>query len=398
MKILYVTTISNTVNAFLIPHIKFLLDEGNEVGLAFNKVQDVNPDLIKMGCKVHQVEFQRSPLKKENLFAYKKIKKIIVEEGYELIHVHTPVASFLTRLACRNIKNLKVLYTAHGFHFFKGAPLKNWAIYCPLEAIAAKWTDGLITINDEDYKFAAKLKLRKGGSVYKIHGVGLDFERFSPQTTENKNELRKEYGYQMKDFILMIVGELRYIKHQDLLIETVNKLKQKIPDIKLLLVGGGNLLNEYKNLANSLGVEKNVEFLGFRNDVYHLMKMSDIAISSSRREGLPVNVMEAMATGLPLVVTDCRGNRDLVERGKNGFIVGVDDIEACVLAIEKLYHSIDLRREFGTMNKEMIQLYSKDYVIGELKEIYSNLSFPKSIMGRNIKVYSNEVKRLNESN
>jgi glycosyltransferase EpsD len=370
MKILYVTTISGTVNAFLIPHIKFLIEQGNEVGVAFNTIQEVSSELIKYGCKIHQIEFQRNPLKKENFTAYKKIYKIVSEEGYELVHVHTPVASFFTRLACRNMKHVKMLYTAHGFHFFKGAPKRNWAIYHTLEKVAARWTDGVITMNNEDFHSAKKLKLRKKNSIYKVHGVGLDLNKFFHHTPEKKNRLRKEYKYNEEDFILIYVGELSYRKHQDLLIEAISKLINKLTNVKLLLVGEGELESDYKELVERLGLEKHVEFLGYRKDIHNLMAISDIAVSTSRHEGLPVNVMEAMATELPLVVTDCRGNRDLVRSGVNGFVIGVDDAEACANSIEKLYHSKELRKEFGEKNRGTIQVYSVENVLIEMKEIY----------------------------
>lgn len=371
MKILYVTTISNTVNAFLIPHIKYLIDKGNDVGVAFKTVQEASPELNELGCKIHEVEFQRSPINKENLNAYKKIKKIIIDEEYDLVHVHTPVASFLTRFACRKKKNIKVLYTAHGFHFFKGAPKKNWLIYYTLEKIAARWTDVIITMNDEDFHFARKLKLRNKGFIYKTHGVGIDLNKFVPQTPEKKASLRHEYKYNEEDFILIYVGELCYRKHQDLLIEAVNMLKGELSNLKLLLVGGGGRANEYKNTVSKLGLEKHVFFLGHRTDVNNLMAISDIAISTSRQEGLPVNVMEAMATGLPLIVTDCRGNRDLVVRGENGIMVGIEDASACADAVRELYYSNELREEFGNKSKELINKYSIENVILEMRNIYT---------------------------
>jgi glycosyltransferase EpsD len=372
MKILYVTTSSNTVNLFLIPHIKFLVEQGNTVDLAFRIYQEPSHELLKMGCKVHPIEFQRNPLNKKNLSAYKKIKRILIEEDYDIVHVHTPVASFVTRLAARNMKNATILYTAHGFHFFKGAPKINWGIYYPLEKLAAKWTDGIITMNQEDYLSACKLKLRKKNSVYKVSGVGLDLTKFLPQTTERKLHLRKEYGYHPDDFILIYVGELSYRKHQDLLIESTNQVKQQIPNLKILFVGDGDLEAEYQNMVHQLQLENHVEFLGFRHDVENLLTLSDLAISTSRQEGLPVNVMEAMATGIPLIVTDCRGNRDLVKNGENGLVVGVDDIQACAKAIEVLYHSETLRQAFTEKSKDIIRKYSTEDVINEMKQIYQS--------------------------
>jgi glycosyltransferase EpsD len=371
LKILFVTTISDTINAFLVPHIKFLMEQGHEVGVAFNTVQEVTHELLMAGSKVHQIEFQRNPFTKDNLIASKKIKRIIVEEGYEFVHVHTPVASFITRFACRNIKNVKVLYTAHGFHFFQGAPIQNWLIYYTLEKFAARWTDGIITMNDEDFHAARRLKVRNRESVYKVHGVGLDLSKFLPQTTIKKHEMRKSYQYHDEDFILIYVGEISHRKHQDLVIHAMKLVKKEIPNSKLLLVGEGDRLNHYKELVSKLDLEEHIQFLGFRKDVNHLMMAADIAISTSRQEGLPVNVMEAMAVGLPLIVTDCRGNRDLVSIDNNGLVVGVDDIEACANAIKKLYHSKELRRKFADQNRELIQQYSLEQVMGEMEDIYS---------------------------
>ena len=374
MKILYVTTNSNTVNAFLIPHIQFLVKQGNEVDVAFNIIQEVRPEIVSLGCKIHQVEFQRSPLKIENLAAYKKVKEIVLKEGYELVHVHTPVASFLTRYACRNIPNVKVLYTAHGFHFYKGAPKKNWFIYYTLEKLAAKWTDTVITMNDEDYDAARKFKLRGGNSVFNVHGVGLDLRKFSPQIKGKKERLRTEYGYDLSDFILIYAGELSYRKHQDLLIETVSLLKGEIPRLKLLLVGDGDLDMDYKVKAQQLEVDAQIEFLGYRKDIAQLMAIVDIAVSSSRQEGLPVNIMEAMATSLPVIVSDCRGNRDLVCHGENGFVVGEDRATAFAKAIKELYDSETLRKEFAIKSRELIQPYSIENVINEMGEVYARHS------------------------
>ncbi|MFC5542454.1 glycosyltransferase family 4 protein [Ureibacillus suwonensis] len=369
MKILYVTTISNTVNGFLIPHIKMLIEEGHEVHCAFNIVQEVNEELNKMGCKIYDIEFQRSPLSKENIKAYKKLKKLIHQEKYDIVHTHTPVASACVRLACKKLSEVKVIYTVHGFHFFKGAPIKNWLIFYPIEKWLSKYTDCIITINNEDYNIAKE----KFNSKYvkMINGVGINTSKFTPQTLSKKIELRKEYGYSEKNFILIFVGELNRNKHQDLLIKTVYKLKDKIPNMKLLLVGNGNMFEKYNKLVCKLGLEEYVEFLGYRSDVPNLMIISDIAVSSSRREGLPVNVMEAMATGLPLIVTNCRGNRDLVKNGKNGYLIEIDDVDSFVNKIEELYVSKNTRENFGKESRKNIEKYELKNVLGEMKNIYS---------------------------
>jgi len=367
MKILFVTTISNTVNAFLIPHIKLLLDKGYQVDVAFHTVQEISPELLELGCTIHEIEFERSPIHKNNYKAYKKLKKLIIEREYELVHTHTPVASFLTRLACMNIPNIKVLYTAHGFHFYKGAPWLNWAIYYTMEKIAARWTDGIITMNEEDYRAAQQMKVRK--AVYKVHGVGIDLSKFKPQTMEQKRRLRKEYGYNENSYILLYTAELNHNKHQDLLIQAIDILRKEIPSVKLLLAGKGPLEEEYTKLIISLGVSNFVEILGYRNDIPNLFRLADLAVSSSRREGLPVNILEAMATGLPLVVTDCRGNRDLVKDGENGYVL-TDDVDQFSNALKSIYMAEHLKEGFTTKSLSQIEDYSLDNVLKEMEEIY----------------------------
>lgn len=373
MKILYVTTISGTINAFLVPHIQMLLKQGHNVDIACNITTPIEETLLGHGCKIFNIEFQRSPLTKINYSAYKKLKMLVQKEKYDLVHTHTPVASFLTRLACRNMSNIKVLYTAHGFHFFKGAPLKNWLIYYPIEKIAAKYTDTIITMNQEDYTSAKKFKLKKANnSIYSTHGVGIDLNKFSPSDINEKVNLRNEYGYKNNDFILFYAAELNGNKNQDLLINAIDLLKTKIPNIRLLLAGNGNLREKYEEQVQRLEIQENVKFLGFRKDIAQLLMISDIAVASSRREGLPVNIMEAMATGLPLVVTNCRGQRDLVMDGENGFVVEIDDYEGFANAIRKLYQSEELRIRFSAVNIERAKTYSISNVIKELEYVYSN--------------------------
>jgi glycosyltransferase EpsD len=372
LKILYVTTISNTVNAFLIPHIRYLIEEGNQVDVACNCVQELSPELEKLGCSIHDVGFQRSPLSRKNYVAYKKLKMLAEREKYDLIHTHTPIASFIARLVYRNNNNIRVLYTAHGFHFHKGAPKKNWVIFYPMEKLAARWTNGIITINEEDYNLASRLRLKDNNfSIFKVNGVGIDLRRFLPQKELEKSQLKKKYGYEAHDLILLSVAELNHNKHQDLLINAVSLLKNKMPNIKLLLAGAGDLEERYKKQTEVLGVQDNITFLGYRRDIPELLKIADVVVSSSRREGLPVNIMEAMATGLPLVVTDCRGNRDLVKNNANGYVVGINDVEGFANAVDKLCMSKELRQEFGNKSLQMINHYSVENVIEEMKKIYS---------------------------
>jgi glycosyltransferase EpsD len=363
-KVLFIATVDSHILNFHVPYLKWFKEEDFKVHVASNGNSAISFVDVK-----YNIPFERSPYKIKNFKAYKQLKKIIAENGYKVIHCHTPMGGVLTRLAVRKErkKGTKVLYTAHGFHFYKGAPLKNWLFYYPIEKWLSKYTDCLITINKEDYEIANSFWAK---SVRHINGVGVDLNKFAPQAMESKIKLRKQYGFNNDDFILFFAAELNYNKHQDLLLKVVTELKDKIPQIKLLLAGNGDKKEFYKELAENLNVEKYVYFLGHRNDVPNLLSLADVAVSSSRREGLPVNVMEAMAVGLPLVVTNCRGNRDLVRDGENGYVVEIDDVSGFVNAIERLYRSKELRRRFSGGNIDFVRKYALDSILSEMAKIY----------------------------
>lgn len=364
-KILFTATVDSHILNFHIPYIKWFKEQGYEVHVASNGTKN-----IPYVTKKFNIPFERDPFKFANYKAYKELKYIIENNDYVLIHCHTPVGSVITRLAAKNVckTGTKIIYTAHGFHFYKGAPIKNWLLYYPIEKYFSKHTDCIITINDEDY-ITAKKKL-KCKLVQKVNGVGVDLEKFTKQTDEIKKKLRKKYNYNDTDFILFFAGELNFNKHQDLLIKSIKEIKNEIPQIKLLLAGEGPLKNYYEKLSIKLGVKANIEFLGHRKDIENLLCISDIVVSSSRREGLPVNILEAMATGLPLVVTDCRGNRDLVINNVNGFVIKLDNVKDFANAIRILYELPDLRKKFGNESIKKVKKYSLNKVKSEYINIY----------------------------
>lgn len=366
-KVLFSATITKHILSFHIPYLKFFHEMGYEVHVASSGEEQIPY------CDKHiNISFERSPLKFANLRAYFDLKNLINNEKYSLVHCHTPMGGVITRLAAKRSRKLwetSSIYTAHGFHFFKGAPMKNWLIYYPIEKLLSKCTDILITINQEDYDAAVNKKF-KSKKIALINGVGINLEKFKPQTEDKKLYLRQEYGYNADDFILMYAGELSYRKHQDLLIKVAGKLKDRIPNLKVLLAGNGDLEEQYRKQIEDLGVHSQVELLGFRKDIDNLMNLADLAVSASRQEGLPVNVMEAMATGLPLVVTDCRGNRDLVTDNENGYVVGIDEVERFSNAIEKLYYSVDLRNKFRENNLMKIRSFSLHNVLKDMSNIY----------------------------
>lgn len=363
MKILYVTTISNTVNAFLIPHIKLLIEQGHQVDVAFNIVQEVNPELVKLGCVIHNIELQRSPLDRRNYSAYKKLKHLIQSRGYSVVHTHTPVASACVRLACRKMENVKVIYTAHGFHFFKGAKLVNWLAYYPVERCLAKYTDVLITINKEDYE-RAKGSFKAGRVLY-IPGVGLDTQKFDGIVV-NKVSKRKELGVPESAIVMLSVGELNKNKNHETVIRALAKLNN--PAIYYVICGQGPLENNLRKLSKELGIENQVKLLGYRRDIAEICKVVEIFVFPSFREGLSVALMESMACGLPVICSDIRGNKDLIENNKGGQLVKPNDIDGFAENINKVL--LCNKNRMALHNKEVIKAFDVNNIVKRIKEIY----------------------------
>lgn len=364
-KVLFTATVDSHIELFHVPFLKWFKDQGYEVHVATN-----GDNNIPYCDKKIKISFERSPYKINNLKAIKSLKKIIDKENYDIIHTHTPMGSVVTRLAARKARKngTRVIYTAHGFHFYKGAPLLNWLLFYPVEKILARYTDDLITINKEDYHLA-KNKFKT--NVYYVPGVGIDENKFNfKMSNKEKNELRESLGLKADDFVMIYPAELSVRKNQEWLINSIKDLIINNSNIHLLLPGRDNLNGKIQALVKEFGLENNIHFLGFRNDIPKLLMISDIAISSSKQEGLPVNIMEAMYLGLPIIATDCRGNRDLVEDGKNGFIIDIGDSNMLSLCINKVYKSLD-KEIFKKYNQELIKNYLLSNILIDMKKIYN---------------------------
>ncbi|MEW9501082.1 glycosyltransferase family 4 protein [Jeotgalibacillus marinus] len=367
-KVLFGATVDYHFKAFHLPYLKWFKDQGWEVHVA------AKGDL-KLPYVDHKynIPIQRSPISKGNIEAYKKLKWIMDNHHYDLIHCHTPVGGMLARLAAKKARKrgTTVVYTAHGFHFCKGAPLKNWFIYYPLEKIMSRFTDCLITINQEDYQLS--LKQFNVDKIEHVHGVGVDTIDFKPLSEQQKYERKKSFGYHPNDFLLVYAAEFNRNKNQHFLLKSFASLNAEIPAAKLLLAGEGALLEQCKELALELGISDHVHFLGFRNDIRQLVQMCDIAVASSFREGLPVNVMEAMACGLPVVAIDNRGHRELIQNNKNGWLVNGEDQDAFNSKIKLLFTNEDIRRKLGQNGRQtIVNTYSMNQVLAEKSAIYQS--------------------------
>ncbi|MFD1851256.1 glycosyltransferase family 4 protein [Oceanobacillus bengalensis] len=369
MKVLYVSTISNTINAFMIPHIELLLNQGHQVDIACNIEKEISSRLTNRDCKVFNIEFQRSPLKKQNFSAYIRLKKLIQEEQYDLVHTHTPIASALVRFACKKMDKVKVFYTAHGFHFFKGAPIKYWLTFFPFEYYLAKFTNVLITINKEDY--ASANRLFKTGKVEYIPGVGFDTKSYNKVVVDKKLK-RKEIGVPEKAFIILSVGELNKNKNHETIIKALAKLKN--PNIYYVICGEGVLKDYLESLVINLGIEQQVRLLGYRRDVIDICNVSDIFAFPSKREGLGMAALEAMASGLPVITSNVHGINDYSVEGVTGYKCAANNENGFATAIEKLYSNNMKRVNIGLNNKDLVKKFDLENTLLELDRIYKSNS------------------------
>ena len=319
-KVLYVATIDSHIKAFHLPYLKLLHDNGYEVHVATNGNEQISYCDVK-----HQICIERSPFKLNNLKAVKQLKKIIDKEQFDIVHCHTPMGAVVARLAARSSRKkygTKVIYTSHGFHFYKGAPTLNWMLFYPIEKYLAKYTDTIITINKEDYNLASNKFNKICSDIQYIPGVGIDSKKFQTDLSDKeKNKLIESIGLEKKDFVLTCIARLDKNKNQSFLINAMEELVKENSNIHLLLVGPDELNGYYQNMVSEKKLGNNIHFLGRREDISQLLSISDIVVSASLREGLPVNVMEAFAAGKPVVALNCRGMKDLIDDGKNGFIV-----------------------------------------------------------------------------
>lgn len=366
-KVLLTATVQSHIAQFHKPLAKMLHENGYEVHVAArNNLAEKNGLKIDFADKVFDVPFERSPLSPKNLKAYREVKKIIDNGDYDFVHTNTPAAGVFTRLAARKArkKGTCVIYTAHGFHFYNGAPKKNWLIYYPIEKMCARLTDKLITITHEDFVLASeKFKTH----VYHIHGVGANSSKFYVLSNDEKKSVRKELGISEDTKVIVNVGELLPNKNQKTVILAMKKVVEKYPTAKLFIAGNGPELNNLENIVKENGLENHVDFLGYTLELNKYNNIADCSVACSFREGLPLNVMEAMLCENAVVASDNRGHRELVEDGITGFIVGVTDVDVFADRIIKV---LDNPTVYATQALEKAQHFTDKSVYVELKEVY----------------------------
>ncbi len=350
------------------PCLEIALDMGYDVYLGTNR-ENAEELECELPIRLYDSHTYRSLTAfHDNWIAYKNLSKLINEKNIEVIHCNTPIGGIVGRLCGRKYKVKKIIYTAHGFHFYKGAPFFNRTILKWAEKIMARWTDVIITINKEDYEAAKLFKLRKNGNVYYVHGVGINLCEYK-DVSKFRSEKRKELGLSKDDISLISMGDLVERKNYSVAIRAIAKLNN--PHLHYFICGNGPELEKLENLSEILNIKNQIHFLGFRTDVKELLGASDIFLFTSKQEGLPRSMMEAMASGLPCVVSKIRGNTDLLENTGGGYLCGVNDISDFSEKINYLASNPVLRKNMGTNNLQIIKQFSSEMVKEEIKNIYS---------------------------
>lgn len=377
-KALMLASVASMIEKFNMNNIEILENEGYIVDVAANfefglvsskeHVDNFKQELLKSGKTVHELSIPRGISNISAIIsAYKKVKLICDKNKYDIIHCHSPIGGVIARLAARKSRKngTKVIYTAHGFHFFKGAPLKNWLIYFPIEWICSFVTDVLITINSEDYNFAKKYMHAK--RIEYIPGVGINTEKISLVDVDRKVK-RSEIGIEQDNIAVLSVGELNDNKNHETILKAIAKLARK--DITYVICGLGDKEEYLQKLAKDLGIENNLILLGYRDDVIEICKCCDIFVFPSKREGLGLAALEAMASGLPVVTSNVHGIPDYSQDGITGFSCAPMNIEAFAENINKLANSKELRLQMGEHNKANVKKFDIKNVQACMQKIY----------------------------
>lgn len=373
-KLLYITNISIGVSSFSVAAVRAAEELGVEFHLAGNFDGTTKESLRKnekeYGVKLHQIDFIRTPYDLRNIKAYRQLVKLIKREKFDVIHCNTPIGGVLGRLAGKKCKVKKIIYQVHGFHFYKGSPKKNWLIYYPIEKWLAKYTDALITINNEDYELAkSKFQLRHNGKVYYVPGVGIDLSQYDlPDGVREKK--RSELGLKETDIVLISSGELNENKNNQIIIQALSKLRHE--NLHYIICGTGSKYDELKKMTSDNGLDDYIHFLGYRNDIKELYRASDIFVMPSLREGLSRSIMEAMASGLPCVVSNIRGNTDLLENTNSGFLCEATDVLAYTKKIKKLANNETMRKAMGKNGLVAIQKFNMEKVEIAVSKVYKS--------------------------
>ena len=366
-KVLVVATSEVHLNIFHVPYLALLAKMGATVDVA---VEVRRNQAVPHVRKIYNLPFKRTLASFQLIKAFFGLKRLILAGGYDMVHCHTPIPAALTRIAARSLfkKGLVVMYTAHGFHFYKGAPWYQYQLFFWTERLLARWTNVLITINSEDYQTAkTHFPIR---NIYHMKGIGVDTSRFQQATSGAGAKIRQELSFDQDDQVLVYVANMIRRKNHRFLLLAFSKLIKTHPRAKLLLVGSGELMHELKLYSESLQIDPFVRFVGFRSDVPDLLASSDIAVSTSRHEGLGLALAEAMWAGLPVVATQDRGHRELVNHGVTGYLFEQSNQEDLLISLRTLLDNRKLACMMGERGKLAVGAFSIKNSLDYMEKVY----------------------------
>ncbi|MDK1718410.1 glycosyltransferase [Dellaglioa algida] len=380
---LMVASMGSMLAQFNIENMKILIELGYKVDVAAN-FTDVDPmsherrkklfDFFKEeNIKYFQIDFSRGiGSVSGNLKAYSQLNKVIMNNKYDFIHTHSPLASVITRISAKK-NNVPVLYTAHGFQFFRGGSFKDWVIFYPIEYFFSKYTDGIITINNEDFKRAKKMNSKK---VYYIPGVGVNTRKYGMTSENGKfNKIRIEFSLGMDTTILLSVGELSKRKNHEVIIRAMATMKEL--DIVYFICGVGQEETKLRELVQTLNLNEKVKLLGYRTDIDEVMSYSDIFVFPSKREGLGLAAIEAMAAGLPIITSNVNGINDYSIDGVTGYSYSPNDYKGFAKGIKMLINNKEIFGKMKINNKNAAVKYDIANVNKNMKEIYEQYTKEK---------------------
>lgn len=377
---LMMASVASMISSFNRDNIKILQNLGCQVDIGCNfehgsdsskeRGIEYRKEVEAQGIKTYQLPVSRSIKEIKNIIiSYRLMKKICEENHYDIVHCHSPIGGVVARLACRGERKngTKVVYTAHGFHFYKGAPKKNWLVYYSIEKWISRFTDLLITINKEDYERAQTFKAKR---VVYIPGIGVDTGKFR-NVDVDRTEKRAELKISEDTVVLLSIGELIERKNHESALRAISKLDSQ--NFVYLICGEGKLDSYLKDLTVKLGIENKVRLLGYRRDIPEICVAADISVFPSYQEGLPVAVMEAMSAGLPIICSSIRGNTDLIKNELGGFLHQPEDVVGFAQSIEKLMSNAELRKKMGDVNAEEAYKYDKENINTIMEALYLSL-------------------------
>lgn len=379
---LIVSHVASMIDLFNRRNIKILQNMGYEVHIACNfeegnvtsqeQVRKFHQEMRNEGVKCHDIPFPRKVLTTNVLKSYKEMAYLMNQYRYEIVHCQAPISGVITRLAARKFRRVgtKVIYVAHGFHFLKGGPIKNWILYYPVEYICSRFTDCIVTINQEDYRRARGFYKRGRGHVEFIPGVGIDTEKFK-NDSNNREEILSSFGISVDSKVVVTVGELVPGKNHATGLKAF--AKANLQNTYYVICGIGRYERELRRLVASLNLQEKVIFMGYCSNINEIHHASNVFLFPSKREGLPVAVMEAMAAGLPVICSDVRGNRDLIVDVKGGFVLDKYDVEGFAEAIKWVINNEKDLENMGHFNADRIKNYDNKFVDKMMGKIYRSV-------------------------